>query len=520
MPLVLTLHKARDPSGQQRESRTLDQGSLSIGRGPGNAWVLQDPAQHLSKTHCIVSSAGGGYVLQDRSSNGVFLNGAKQRLDRDSEVPLADGDEFALGDFLIRVSEVPRLTSRAVAASASAAPRGQAPALPQDDPFGLDEFLAPKPPAAPLPDLIPASSPAARMDPFSAPAPAWEDPFADGADPHWPPSARPAAGPFGEPAARAAGGRAIDPFSADASPAHGAQGLATGPARPADPFGQDDDLFAGIRPAETWQGPSQPDNVDGPAQAFTPPPVTPPITAIPDLDQWDDLLGDTPPGAPPEPPAHTRPDPAHAAPPPPPPPPPSGQGDAARLIAAFLDGAGVPKLDVAGQDPEAYFRMVGALFGSMIESLREILMSRAAIKGEFGVEQTMLRPRDNNALKFSVTPEDAVAALLQPGRPGYMPPERAAQEAFDDIRIHQLAVMAGVQAALFNLLRTFDPAALEARLQKATMIETILPGARRAKLWEAFCATYKDIARDADSDFQAVFGREFARAYTEQMRPR
>ena len=101
-----------------------------------------------------------------------------------------------------------------------------------------------------------------------------------------------------------------------------------------------------------------------------------------------------------------------------------------------------------------------------------------------------------------------------------MPPDRAAREAFDDIRMHQLAVMAGVQAALFNLLRTFDPAALEARLQKATMIETILPGARRAKLWEAFCATYKDIARDADSDFQAVFGREFARAYTEQMRPR
>jgi len=50
------------------------------------------------------------------------------------------------------------------------------------------------------------------------------------------------------------------------------------------------------------------------------------------------------------------------------------------------------------------------------------------------------------------------------------------------------------------------------------MIESIMPGTRRAKLWELFCATYKDIARDADSDFQAVFGREFARAYTEQVR--
>ncbi len=48
------------------------------------------------------------------------------------------------------------------------------------------------------------------------------------------------------------------------------------------------------------------------------------------------------------------------------------------------------------------------------------------------------------------------------------------------------------------------------------MIESLLPGTRRAKLWESFVATYKDIARDADSDFQDVFGREFARAYNEQ----
>jgi predicted component of type VI protein secretion system len=32
-----------------------------------------------------------------------------------------------------------------------------------------------------------------------------------------------------------------------------------------------------------------------------------------------------------------------------------------------------------------------------------------------------------------------------------------------------------------------------------------------------FCATYKDIAREAEDDFQALFGREFARAYTAQI---
>ena len=67
-----------------------------------------------------------------------------------------------------------------------------------------------------------------------------------------------------------------------------------------------------------------------------------------------------------------------------------------------------------------------------------------------------------------------------------------------------------------NLLRTFDPAALEFRLGRGGMMESLVPATRRARLWEAFCTAYKDIARDADSDFHAVFGREFARAYTEQ----
>jgi type VI secretion system protein len=420
MPLVLTLHKARDASERQRESRTLEQGRLTIGRGPGNGWVLQDPGRQLSKTHCIVQSSGAGYVLSDVSRNGVFLNGAAQRLPPDSEVALADGDEFVLGDYLIRVSEVATLTRGAVTASAAVAPTGVVPAPAQDDPFGLQ--------AAPLPAPAPA------------PAPAWrDDPLGDAHDDLFPPPPKPA---------------------------------------------EDIESTRQIRPTSA------------PAPAF---------------DDLDDLLGDIAP-APPAPPPSVQP--RSVQPPPAAPSPPEAASPAARLVAAFLEGAGVPTLDLSGQDPEAYFRMLGELVRTMTESLRDVLMSRTAIKGEFGIEQTMLRSRNNNALKFSLGPQDAVAALLQPGLPGYMPPVEAAREAFDDVRLHQLAVMAGVQAALFNLLQSFDPQALEARLEKRSMIDSILPGTRRAKLWEAFCAAYKDIARDADSDFQAVFGREFSRAYS------
>ena len=511
MPIVLTLHKARSPADRQRESRTLEAGSLSIGRGPANDWVLQDPAQHLSKQHCIVSIVGGRAMLTDVSSYGVFINGSPERAPRDVKVPLADGDEFLLGDFLIRVSEVAALSSRAVLDSAAAPARQAATSTLDDDPFGLDQFLAPASPPAPLLDLEPPRpAAAARFDPFGPDTQGRDDPFGDPfADRLG--SAAPAARPFGDPPPPPPTARSQDPFDRDHDAGR-------------DAFGHSDDMFRGKAPAENWSGPSQPDNVDAPAHSFT----APMPTALPNMDDWDDLLGDTPPGVPAQaapPPLIVQPAAAPIAAAPVPPAAPAAAApvaaaagpEAAQLLAAFLDGAGVPKLEVPADDPVAYFRMVGGLFGTMVESVRDVLISRAAIKGEFGVERTMLRSRDNNALKFSVTPADAVAALLHPGRPGYMQPAQATKEAFDDIKSHQLAVMVGVQAALSHLLHSFDPAQLETRLQKGSRISSLLPGARQARLWEAFCAAYKEIARDADSDFQEVFGREFSRAYTEQI---
>ena len=186
------------------------------------------------------------------------------------------------------------------------------------------------------------------------------------------------------------------------------------------------------------------------------------------------------------------------------------------MLAAFLDGAGMPKLDMSSQDPEAAMRAIGALFRAFVSGTRDALMSRAEIKQEMRVERTMLRARDNNVLKFSISPDEAVAALLQPNRPGYKAPLAAVDEAFKDIRSHEMAVMAGLQTALGSLLQRFDPTALEARLQRG-VLDGILPGARKARYWELFCTTYQEIAREAQDDFHSAVGRTFAQAYDAQM---
>jgi type VI secretion system protein len=491
MRLVLTLDNRRGTGA--RETRTLGQGTISIGRAAGNDWVLADPDRHLSKTHCMVSAEGGRFVLTDLSTNGVFVNGARDPVGREGKVVLTDGDEFRLGDYSVTVTELPGEVAAAPRASASF---GNSPS----DPFG----------GAPLGGAPLGNAPLGNDwldDPFAEHPPAQATPFQHPVA-HTPPQLRP-----------------VDPFD-----------LVDENRRR--PPSLDDDLFAGATPSDPWIGPSQRDNVDAPFQAIAAPRVIAPAN-LDDFD-FDALLGDLPPGTPepqtPEPvqaapaqpapiqPPPVRPTPAphvavaaHAAAVPDAAPAATNAGDASAALNAFLEGAGVPELRVGAHDPEAALRAAGALMRVMVEGLREVLMSRSAIKNELRVEQTMLRARDNNALKFSVTVDEAVAALLMPERPGYKPPLDAAREAFGDVRSHEMAVMAGVQTALIGLLKRFDPVALEKRLQPG-MLDNFLPGARKSRYWELFCTTYADIAREAEDDFQSVFGREFARAYDAQVR--
>ncbi|MFN8216273.1 MAG: FHA domain-containing protein [Solirubrobacterales bacterium] len=72
----------------------LDRGWTRIGRGPACDLVLDDPT--VSRRHALIVAEPGqqAQVLDDRSLNGVFVNGAAVDLG-----PLADGDRLTIGRF-------------------------------------------------------------------------------------------------------------------------------------------------------------------------------------------------------------------------------------------------------------------------------------------------------------------------------------------------------------------------------------------------------------------------------------
>jgi FHA domain-containing protein len=185
-------------------------------------------------------------------------------------------------------------------------------------------------------------------------------------------------------------------------------------------------------------------------------------------------------------------------------------------VRAFLDGAGIADLDLpAGLTPQTMF-MLGQVLRETVQAMLDLLLARAMLKRELRADVTMIVAKENNPLKFSPNVEAALAHLLNPQR-GYMQPLEAIRDAGNDLRSHQFAFMSGMRAALEGILHRFNPEQLEQRLKQKTVLDSVLPMNRKAKMWDQFSDLYGDMAKEAEEDFHALFGREFVRAYEAQI---
>jgi len=189
------------------------------------------------------------------------------------------------------------------------------------------------------------------------------------------------------------------------------------------------------------------------------------------------------------------------------------QGDDARaLLQAFKEGLGTPTVQIDALTPEV-MRLIGQLLHDSAQGTVDLLVARAALKREVRAEVTMIVAQKNNPLKFSPTVEVALGHLLSPPQRGFMPASQAMQDAYDDLRAHQFGFMAGMKAALDGVLKRFDPAQLEGKLTQKSMLQSLLPATRKARMWEVFQELYAQISAEASDDFHELFGKAFLKAY-------
>lgn len=497
MSLKLTITSYQRLSPGQESVKVLDRGSISIGRASKNDWILQDPERILSSEHCIVHYKDGGYVLTDTSTNGTFLNDSEQRIPRNQAVRLKDGDHFVLGEYEITVA----LVGSAISDEAE-----------EDEGPITDIALRPglSPPVA-IPEIMPPRIEASA----DIVKPSFNELLADSRD---------------EPDRLGLEHSAVgapQPGAATEPPpdSGGPEGAVYEPPELLLPEPPPAPVAQATEAAELLVSPTppSPDAADSliPENWWELPPVAPPSASTPaeplPAPSWEPVIAAPAPllptSAAPAPPAAAPAVPASEQP----------AGPAAQdLLRAFLDGAGLPQLRLSDEQWPETMTHLGAMFRETVQGLMDILLARGDVKGEFRLDRTAIGPVENNPLKTPpgqapLRVEQAMLLLLasQPG--AYMSPVQAVRESFTDIKAHQLAVMAGIQAALNRLLARFDPDNLQARLEQS-VLDNLWPANRKAKYWDLFNAEYQAIAREAEDDFNELFGDEFARAYEQRLR--
>ncbi len=167
--------------------KTLEAGSMVVGRAAEADWSIPDPERVLSKAHCRIDRKDGGFFLTDLSTNGVRVNGVP--VTPGVLRPLADGDRLLLGDAIVGV-----IIEDGPAGIADVPPAAAETSDPfPDGPFGFDAAAAPPQAQAPQAAVsaAPVAAPETRImqdwwDPSAASGksdvPDWRNPGPESAD--------------------------------------------------------------------------------------------------------------------------------------------------------------------------------------------------------------------------------------------------------------------------------------------------------------------------------------------------
>ena len=435
-----------------------------IGRALDNDWVLPDPEKFVSSRHAQIVCRGGTFYLKDTSTNGTFVNGSPQPVGNNVEQELHDGDRIQIADYEIAVN--------------------------------LD--------AASQQGVTGPSGPAAGMG--------WQPQASGTTGPTGPTGTTGPTGPggFGAPPAAGAPENILDIFNDAAAP-------------PAEP--------------QAWT-PPEPDHVPAIDQNFVPPapqPAAPPQQGGEIPENWDEtLFGDSgtfnqpqqipppaqpamPPPAPPQPPqAQPQPQPQAQPQPQPPAAAPPVTGADQQAIVSLLMAAGLDQANAQAASTPENIAALGQILGVTAQGLIDVLTARSAVKSQFRVPMTMMRSVENNALKSSANATEALINLLVTRNTAYLGAVDSFLEGFEDVKAHQMAMMAGMRAAFDSMLERFDPEELEERFKKRKS-KSMLRLTGTAQFWEMYRNLYDEMTQDADANFQRLFGEEFARAYEDQM---
>lgn len=100
-----------------RSTAVFDGAGGNIGRATDNDWVLPDPQRYVSAHHARIHYRDGLYILEDTSTNGVFINDDERPVSKRGTHVLQNGDIVRFGEYQV----VAMVESRAAGTEAAVA---------------------------------------------------------------------------------------------------------------------------------------------------------------------------------------------------------------------------------------------------------------------------------------------------------------------------------------------------------------------------------------------------------------
>lgn len=179
----------------------------------------------------------------------------------------------------------------------------------------------------------------------------------------------------------------------------------------------------------------------------------------------------------------------------------AGTSDAEQLLSALAESYLPASVQVRTSEQRQAFlgRAAEALeaFGRSFVEMR---------KGyeEFGKQMGVRTVHGDGPVQRAKDPRQLLAALLDPGQHGR---SEELQAAFADYMVHQVAILNGVAEGAKAMLKGLSPESIEARTQGMWPM-------KGQALWKAYEERFHALFDEDDGVSDALFGREFGRAYS------
>lgn len=184
---------------------------------------------------------------------------------------------------------------------------------------------------------------------------------------------------------------------------------------------------------------------------------------------------------------------------------PSTKDEVLREIAI---GAGISPELLQSRDPHEAAAEIGAVLRTVVEELALLLKARAAAKMlAKSTQRTMISSADNNPLKFVPGTDDILEIMFARRRTGYLDARRSIEDAFRDLKTHEFATYAAMQAALSRLLDDLSPEAIGRKLPPTSFTS------KKSQAWDACVATWRTMEEAHENGMLDIFLAYFSEAY-------